>query len=303
MGRALAEAFPAAMAVFQEVDDALGEKLSDLIWTGPADALTLTENAQPALMATSLAAVRALESEYGAEAWRDVVFVAGHSLGEYSALAAAGAFSVADAARLLRRRGQAMQAAVPPGEGAMAALIGLDFAAASAVARDAAEGEVCEVANDNAPDQIVVSGSRAAVERAMRIAKERGAKRGIMLPVSAPFHSALMRPAAEVMREALARTDMHAPRVPVVANVRAAAIGDPVDIRAALVAQVVGAVRWCESVRFMAAGGVTRFVELGSGRVLSGLVRRIVPDVVAAGGTMSIGTPEGIAAFLPATAR
>lgn len=298
MGRALAEAYPAARAVFDEVDEALGERLSDLVWNGPAEALTLTANAQPALMATSMAALRAAESGQGADIWAGVGFVAGHSLGEYSALAAAGALTVGDAARLLRRRGAAMQAAVPAGEGAMAALIGLDLATARLVAAEAAAGEVCDAANDNAPDQIVVSGSRAAVERAIAIAKARGAKRAILLPVSAPFHSALMGPAAEAMRAVLAAAPIRSPRVPLVANVRAAAIADPDAIRAALVEQVAGTVRWRESVRYMAEAGVTRFAEFGSGRVLAGLVKRIVPGADA----VSVGTPEALAAFMPARA-
>ncbi len=290
MGKALAEAYPAATAVFDEVDAALDEKLSTLIWEGEAEALTLTSNAQPALMATSLAAMRALEAEgIGIEA---AAFVAGHSLGEYSALAAAGAISVADTARLLRIRGDAMQAAVPVGVGAMAALLGLDFAAAQAVAEEAAQGEVCQAANDNDPGQVVVSGHRAAVERAVEIAKAHGAKRALLLPVSAPFHSALMAPAAEVMRRALDEVEIRAPKVPVVANVRAEAVDDPDAIRALLVAQVTGVVRWRESIAWMGAQGVTEIWEIGAGKALSGMVKRIDKEI----STRAIGTPEDVAA-------
>jgi [acyl-carrier-protein] S-malonyltransferase len=298
MGKALAEAFPAARRVFDEVDDALGERLSALIWEGPMDRLTLTENVQPALMAVSLAALRALETETGFSAARDARFVAGHSLGEYSALAAAGAFSIADTARLLRIRGQAMQKAVPVGEGAMAALLGLDFAEAIAVAAEAAKssptsGEVCEAANDNGGGQVVVSGHKAAVERAVEIAKGRGAKRAMMLPVSAPFHCALMRPAADVMAQALAGVTIVRPVPPVVANVAAHAISDPAEIRQRLVEQVTGMVRWRECVAFIAQEGVTRFYEVGAGKVLSGLVKRIAAGTVAT----SVGTPDDIHAF------
>ena len=289
MGRAMAEAYPAAQAVFDEVDAALGEGLSGLIWEGTAEDLTLTENAQPALMATSIAALRALEAE--GIAWDGVAFVAGHSLGEYSALCAAGALSVADAARLLRLRGRAMQAAVPVGEGAMAALLGLDLAAATAVAEEAAAGEVCQAANDNDPAQVVISGHRVAVERAVAIAKERGAKRALMLPVSAPFHCALMQPAAEAMQAALADVEIAAPRVPLVANVRAEAVSDPDTIRALLVEQVTGAVRWRESVAWMAGQGVTAFWEVGAGKALSGMIRRIAKEAE----TRAIGTPEDVA--------
>ncbi|MEL6915556.1 MAG: ACP S-malonyltransferase [Pseudomonadota bacterium] len=289
MGRALAEAYPAAAAVFEEVDAALGEKLSTLIWEGEAEALTLTANAQPALMATSLAAVRALEAEGFSVG--DASFVAGHSLGEYSALAAAGALSVADTARLLRIRGQAMQEAVPVGVGAMAALLGLDFETAAAVAAEAAEGEVCQAANDNDPGQVVVSGHKAAVARAVEIAKGRGAKRAVMLPVSAPFHCALMRPAADVMAEALAKVELNAPSVPLVANVRAEAVSDPATIRDLLVEQVTGSVRWRESVAWMAANGVTEIWEVGAGKALSGMVRRIERSI----DTKAIGTPDDVA--------
>ncbi|MET4129507.1 ACP S-malonyltransferase [Roseovarius sp. MBR-6] len=273
MGADLAAAYPAARAVFDEVDDALGEKLSALIWEGAQEALTLTENAQPALMATSLAALRALEAEgAGIGAAR---FVAGHSLGEYSALAAAGALSVADCARLLRIRGRAMQAAVPVGVGAMAALLGLDFDTVRAVAEEAAQGEVCQAANDNDPAQVVVSGHKAAVERAVEIARARGAKRAVILPVSAPFHCALMQPAAEVMAQALGDVAITAPVVPLVANVRASAVSDPAEIRALLIEQVTGAVRWRESVQYMSGEGVTEIWEIGAGKALSGMVRRI----------------------------
>ncbi|WP_417839131.1 ACP S-malonyltransferase [Tritonibacter scottomollicae] len=274
MGQALAEAYPAAKAVFDEVDDALGERLSTLIWEGEIEALTLTQNAQPALMATSMAAMRALEAE--GVSIDKASFVAGHSLGEYSALAAAGSLSIADTARLLRTRGQAMQSAVPVGVGAMAALLGLDFETVKAVAAEAAaEGEVVQAANDNDPTQVVVSGHKAAVERAAEIAKEKGAKRAVMLPVSAPFHCALMQPAADVMAEALAGVEIKAPAVPLIANVRADAVTDPDTIRQLLVEQVTGSVRWRESVQAMAANGVTEFWEIGAGKALSGMIRKI----------------------------
>lgn len=274
MGRDLADAYPAARAIFDEVDEALGESLSALIWNGDIADLTLTANAQPALMATSLAAMRALEAEgFGIN---DAAFVAGHSLGEYSALAASGAISVADTARLLRIRGRAMQEAVPVGVGAMAALLGLDFMAASEVAAEAAaEGEICQAANDNDPAQVVVSGHKAAVERACELAKARGAKRALLLPVSAPFHCALMQPAADAMAEALAGVTVSAPAVPVVANVRAEAVSDPDLIRALLVEQVTGSVRWRESVMWMASQGVTEAWEIGAGKALSGMIKRI----------------------------
>ena len=274
MGQALAEAYPAAKAVFDEVDDALGERLSTLIWEGEIEALTLTQNAQPALMATSMAAMRALEAE--GVSIEKASFVAGHSLGEYSALAAAGSLSIADTARLLRTRGQAMQSAVPVGVGAMAALLGLDFETVKAVAAEAAaEGEVVQAANDNDPTQVVVSGHKAAVERAAEIAKEKGAKRAVMLPVSAPFHCALMQPAADVMAEALAGVEIKAPAVPLIANVRADAVTDPDTIRQLLVEQVTGSVRWRESVQAMAAKGVSEFWEIGAGKALSGMIRKI----------------------------
>ena len=293
MGKALADAFAPAKAVFAEVDAALGESLSTTIFEGPQDKLTLTENAQPALMAVSLAVMRVLEAEAGLSLARDAAFVAGHSLGEYSALAAAGTFSIADAARLLRTRGQAMQKAVPVGVGAMAALLGLDYDAAVAVAAEAAQGEVCQAANDNGGGQVVVSGNKAAVERAVEIAKGKGAKRAMLLPVSAPFHCALMAPAAEVMAEALSKVHVMAPVVPVVSNVRASALKDPAEIVKALVAQVTGTVRWRESVAYMAAQGVGKFYEIGAGKVLSGLVKRIADGAI---GT-AIGTPDDVAAF------
>ena len=273
MGRDLADAYPAARAVFEEVDDALGEKLSDLIWNGDQDTLTLTQNAQPALMATSLAAMRALEAE-GITLER-ASFVAGHSLGEYSALAASGAISISDTARLLRIRGKAMQEAVPVGIGAMAALLGLDFAAATEVAAEAAQGEVCQAANDNDPGQVVISGHKGAVERALVIAKEKGAKRAVLLPVSAPFHCALMEPAAAVMADALAQVTIASPSVPLVANVRAEAVTDAGVIAGLLVEQVTGSVRWRESVSWMAANGVADIWEIGAGKALSGMIRRI----------------------------
>ncbi|MGO4388475.1 ACP S-malonyltransferase [Microvirga sp. 2YAF29] len=293
MGKALAENFPQAKAVFDEVDEALSQKLSAIMREGPAEDLTMTANTQPALMAVSLAAIRVLEAEAGLDLKKHAAFVAGHSLGEYSALAAAGSFSIADTARLLRIRGNAMQSAVPVGQGAMAALLGLEFDAALEVARAAAQGEVCDAANDNGGAQVVVSGHKAAVERAVTIAQEKGAKRAVMLAVSAPFHCALMQPAADAMREALAGVTVNAPVVPVVANVEAAAIMDPNAIRDALVRQVTGTVRWRECVAYMAAGGVESFYEVGSGKVLTGLVKRI------ASGTTStaIGTPEDVAAF------
>ena len=290
MGKALAEVYPAARAVFDEVDDALGQKLSALIWEGSIEELTLTANAQPALMATSIAALRALESEGLGLA--QVSFVAGHSLGEYSALCAAGALGLADTARLLRIRGRAMQEAVPVGVGAMAALLGLDFAKAVEVAAEAAQGEVCQAANDNDPAQVVVSGHRAAVERALEIAKTKGAKRAILLPVSAPFHCALMAPAAEVMAGALASVTISKPLVPVVANVRAEAVSDPDTIRALLVQQVTGSVRWRESVLWMEQAGVTEFWEIGAGKALSGMIRRIASGAE----TRAVGTPEDVMA-------
>lgn len=273
MGKELADAYAPARAIFDEVDDALGEKLSDLIWSGDMETLTLTANAQPALMATSLAALRALEVEgFGLD---QAQFVAGHSLGEYSALAAAGALSVADTARLLRIRGAAMQDAVPVGVGAMAAILGLNFDQVCDVAHAAAQGDVCQAANDNDPSQVVVSGHKAAVERAVDLAKEAGAKRAMLLPVSAPFHCALMEPAAQKMAEALNDVDITRPAVPVVANVRASAVSDPSTIRSLLVEQVTGSVRWRESVAYLAGEGVTEIWEIGAGKALSGMIRRI----------------------------
>ena len=293
MGKALASNFAPARQIFEEVDSALGSKLSAVIFEGPADTLTLTENAQPALMAVSLAVLRVLEVEAGLDLAREAQFVAGHSLGEYSALAAAGAFTVADAARLLRTRGQAMQKAVPVGVGAMAALIGLEFDVAAAVAAEAGQGEVCQAANDNGAGQVVVSGNKAAVERAVEIAKTKGAKRAMLLPVSAPFHCALMRPAADVMAEALAKTTIKPPAVPVIANVLAKPVNEPGDIVRALVAQVTGTVRWRESVVLMAGAGVSSFYEIGAGKVLSGLIKRLADGAT----TAAIGSPEDVAAF------
>ncbi len=292
MGQALGAQFAAARAVFAEVDDALGVKLSEIMWQGPAEVLTLTENAQPALMAVSLAAMRVLETEHGFSLQDSVKFVAGHSLGEYSALAAAGALSIGDAARLLQLRGRAMQEAVPVGEGAMAALLGLDFAEAEKVAAEAAQGEVCQAANDNAPGQVVVSGARAAVERAVEIAKEYGARRAVMLDVSAPFHCDLMAPAAERMRAALAEIDVAAPVVPLIANVSAAPVSTPEEIRARLVEQVTGTVRWRESVIYMAQNGIDTVYEVGAGKVLTSLARRIERRLAA----YAIGTPEDVSA-------
>ena len=293
MGKALADSFAPARAVFDEVDEALGEKLSTLIFEGPADKLTLTENAQPALMAVSLAAMRVLEAEAGLDLARDAQFVAGHSLGEYSALAAARAFTIADTARLLRTRGLAMQKAVPVGAGAMAALLGLDLETATAIATEAAQGQACQAANDNGGGQVVVSGDKAAVERAVEIAKTKGARRAMLLPVSAPFHCALMQPAADVMADALSKVAVSAPVVPVVSNVLARSIQDPAEIVKALVAQVTGTVRWRECVAFMAQAGVTTFYEVGAGKVLSGLIKRIADGASAT----AIGTPDDIAAF------
>ena len=293
MGKALYEAFPAARAVFEEVDAALGQKLTQLMFDGPAEELTLTANAQPALMAVSLAALRALEAEKGLDLARDVAFVAGHSLGEYSALAAAGALTITDTARLLRIRGDAMQKAVPVGVGGMAALIGATKEQAAAVAAEAAQGEVCELANDNGGGQVVISGHKSAIERAIPIAQGKGIKRALALPVSAPFHCSLMTPAAEAMAAALASATIQAPKVPLVANVLASAITDPDEIRKRLVEQVTGSVRWAESMAWLGGQGVTRFVEVGSGKVLSGLVKRIV-DGASAG---NVGSPDDVTAF------
>lgn len=297
MGQELAGAFSVAAQVFEEIDEALGENLSKLMFEGPEDTLTLTENAQPALMAVSLAVVRVLQSEGGfdlASPTSGVKFVAGHSLGEYSALAAAGTFSISDAARLLKIRGQAMQKAVPVGVGAMAALLGLDLDAAAQVAEQAAQGEICTAANDNANAQVVISGAHGAVERAMVLAKEKGAKRCVMLPVSAPFHCALMAPAAEVMAEALAGVRMQQPAVPLVANVTASEVSDAAEIRRLLIEQVTAVVRWRESMLFLKSQGVEGLVEIGVGKVLSGLARRIDRDLAS----RNIGTPEDVEAFL-----
>ncbi|MDE0985184.1 MAG: ACP S-malonyltransferase [Yoonia sp.] len=297
MGKALADAYPTAKAVFDEVNEALNEDLSALIWNGDIADLTLTRNAQPALMATSIAAMRALASE-GVDI-SAASFVAGHSLGEYTALAATGALSLSDTARLLRVRGTAMQEAVPVGIGAMAALLGLDFETARAVAQEAAQGEVCQAANDNDPNQVVVSGHKAAVERALIIAKEKGAKRAMLLPVSAPFHCSLMAPAADVMASALEGVEITAPNVPLVANVAATAVTDPAEIRSLLVAQVTGSVRWRESVGYMAARGVTEIWEIGAGKALSGMIRRVDKSIA----TKSVGTPDDITAAVAALAE
>jgi [acyl-carrier-protein] S-malonyltransferase len=293
MGKALAEAFAPARRVFAEVDAALGEPLSDIIWNGPQETLTLTQNAQPALMAVSLAAMRVLEAEAGVKLDRDAAFVAGHSLGEYSALAAAQALTIADAARLLRIRGLAMQKAVPVGAGAMAALIGLEFGTVKVVATEAAGTEVCAAANDNGGDQVVLSGNKAAVERAVELAKTRGAKRAMVLPVSAPFHCSLMQPAADAMAEALAKVSVKSPCVPLVANVLARPISDPATIVRCLVEQVTGTVRWRESVQFMAQAGVTTFYEVGAGKVLTGLIKRIAPAAQAS----AVTTPDDVTRF------
>ena len=297
MGKALAEAFPESRAVFDAVDEALGEKLSSLMWDGPEADLTLTRNAQPALMAVSIAALRAIET-CGITVPAHATYVAGHSLGEYSALAAAGSLSLADTARLLRIRGDAMQEAVPVGEGAMAAILGLEIDEVRDVAETAGQGDVCAAANDNAPGQVVVSGTRAAVERAIDIAKARGARRALLLPVSAPFHCALMAPAAEAMADALAAIDIEPPVVPIVVNVLAEPVEEPAQIRHRLVDQVTGVVRWRESVEWMAAQGVTRLVEIGAGKVLSGLARRISPQLSG----MAAGTPDDIAKIAAAFA-
>jgi len=293
MGKALADAFVPARQVFEEVDAALGDRLSDIIWNGSAETLTLTENAQPALMAVSLAAMRVLETEAGVDLERDAAFVAGHSLGEYSALAAARALSIADAARLLRVRGRAMQKAVPVGAGAMAALIGLELPEVKSIAAEVASIGVCAAANDNGGGQVVLSGEKKAVERAVEIAKVRGAKRAMMLPVSAPFHCPLMQPAADAMAEALAKTSIMRPVVPLVANVLAEPISDPTEITHCLVQQVTGTVRWRESVLFMVRSGVTSFYEIGAGKVLTGLIKRIADNATAS----AVGTPEDVVRF------
>lgn len=293
MGRELAVAFPTAKHTFQEVDDALGQKLSHVMWEGPPETLQLTENAQPALMAVSLAVIRVLK-ENKIDLAKDAKFVAGHSLGEYSALCAAGALTLADAAKLLKLRGEAMQQAVPVGVGAMAALLGLNFDQAAEIAKEAAQGQVCAAANDNADGQVVVSGHAEAVDRAIALATTKGAKRAVKLPVSAPFHCALMQPAAEAMKQALAETKISAPVVPLIANVTASATSDPETIRKQLVDQVCGTVRWRESVLFMKEQGITQLVECGSGKVLAGLTKRIAPEITA----VSLETPAQIEEFL-----
>jgi [acyl-carrier-protein] S-malonyltransferase len=293
MGKALADTFPSARAVFAEVDAALNEQLSDIIWNGPGDTLTLTENAQPALMAVSLATMRVLEDEAGVDLRRDAAFVAGHSLGEYSALAAARALSITDAARLLRVRGLAMQKAVPVGKGAMAALIGLELGDVQLIAAEAESAGICAAANDNGAGQVVLSGDKLAVERAVEVAKARGAKRAMLLPVSAPFHCSLMQPAADAMAQALAKVTVNPPVVPLVANVLAQPISDPTEIVKSLVAQVTGTVRWRESIQFMAQAGVTTFYEVGAGKVLTGLNKRIADTATAS----SIGMPDDISRY------
>jgi [acyl-carrier-protein] S-malonyltransferase len=294
MGRELAQTFASAREVFEEVDAALSQNLSQIMWEGPKETLTLTENAQPALMAVSMAVMRVLEREKGFSLKDKVKFVAGHSLGEYSALAAAGAFSLADAARLLKLRGQAMQAAVPVGQGAMTALLGIGIDAARKVAEAAAQGEVCQVANDNEPTQVVLSGAKSAINRVPAVGKELGVRRAVPLPVSAPFHCTLMQPAADAMAKALAAVSVNAPSVPVVANVLAQPISDPAEIKKRLVEQVTGTVRWRECVTYMTANGVTHFYEIGAGKVLAGLAKRIDPNVAAA----SMGSSADIDAAL-----
>ena len=296
MGKALAETFPCAKAVFDEVDEALGQNLAAIMWDGPRETLTLTENAQPALMAVSMAVMRVLEQEKGFRLQDKVKFVAGHSLGEYSALAAAGSFSLADTARLLKLRGQAMQKAVAVGEGAMAALLGVGMDVAVKVAAEAAQGDCCQVANDNEPTQVVLSGHKRAIDRVADIGKPLGVRRAVILPVSAPFHCALMQPAADAMAEALSKVTVNKPIVPVVANVVATAISDPEEIKKRLVEQVVGTVRWRECVAYMAANGITDFYEIGSGKVLAGLVKRTASGANAT----SVGTPADIDAALAA---
>lgn len=298
MGADLAQAYETARHVFEEVDEALGQKLSQIIWEGPLDTLTLTENAQPALMAVSVAAARVLEQDKGISLKDKVKFVAGHSLGEYSALTVAGSLGLGDAARLLKIRGQSMQEAVPVGEGAMAALLGLDLPDAQKLAEAAADGDVCQAANDNAPGQVVVSGARTAVERAVEMASDYGARRAILLPVSAPFHCALMQPAADAMEQALGEVEIKQPAVPLIANVVAGEITDPEEIRKCLVEQVTGVVRWRESVMYMANAGVTTLYEIGAGRVLTGLARRIERSL----GATSAGTPEEVEAAAQALA-
>jgi [acyl-carrier-protein] S-malonyltransferase len=297
MGKSLYESFREARDVFEEVDDALNQPLSSIMFEGPIETLTLTENAQPAIMATSMAALRVLQAECGFQV-EDAAFAAGHSLGEYSALAATGALSLSDAARLLKLRGQAMQRAVPNGNGAMAALLGVDYDVASAIAEQAAAGEICAVANDNAAGQVVISGAKAAVDRALEIAKEKGAKRSVLLQVSAPFHCPLMASAAGVMSEALAVVRMQKPCIPIVTNMTAAAESDPEVLKRLLVDQVTGMVRWRESMEYLAREGVTEAMEIGAGKVLAGLMKRIAPEV----SMVSVGAPEDISAMLPQAA-
>ena len=292
MGQSLAQGFTVSRHVFEEVDEALGERLSRTLWEGPEATLTLTANAQPALMAVSLAAYAALRQEYGADAIKPA-FMAGHSLGEYSALAAAGAFSVAEAAKLLRLRGQAMQEAVPPGQGAMLALLGAEIEAAQRLAAAAAEGEVSQVANDNAPGQIVISGTKSAMDRAVKLAPEHGIRRAVPLPVSAPFHCALMQPAADRMADALEALTLNPPLVPIVSNVMAAPVTDPAEIKSLLVRQVTGVVRWRESVAYMVDHGAETLFEIGAGRVLTGIAKRVRAKADA----RSIGSPDEISAF------
>lgn len=299
MGKDLAQTFAAAREVFEEVDAALGQKLSAIMWDGPKETLTLTENAQPALMAVSMAVVRVLEREKGVSLKDRVKLVAGHSLGEYSALAAAGTFTLADAARLLKTRGQAMQQAVPVGQGAMVALLGVGLDVARAVAAEAAQGDICQIANDNEPTQVVLSGSKVAIDRVAEIGKKHGVRRALPLPVSAPFHCALMQPAADAMAAALDRVEVRMPAVPVVANVLAQPISDPTDIKRRLVEQVTGTVRWRECVTAMSEAGVTQFLEIGSGKVLAGLVKRILKDANA----LSVGTPADIEPAIAALGR
>ena len=299
MGRELAQAYKAAQDIFDEVDDALGEPLSRIIWEGPKDVLTLTENAQPALMAVSMAVIRVLEVEKGFKLADKVAYVAGHSLGEYSALAAAGAISVSDAARLLRARGKAMQQAVPVGQGAMAALLGVGLDVAEKVAAEAAQGDVCQIANDNEPTQVVLSGHKTAIDRVAEIGRKHGVRRAIPLPVSAPFHCSLMQPAADVMAEELAKVEVRRPVVPVVANVLAEPISDPEEIKKRLVEQVTGTVRWRESVLKMSELGVGDFYEIGAGKVLTGLIKRILKDANA----VSVGSPADVDEALAALGR
>lgn len=294
MGRELAQAYPEAKAVFDEVDEALGQKLSAIMWEGPQETLTLTENAQPALMAHSMAVMRVLEAQKGLKLGAMAKFVAGHSLGEYSALAAAGAFSVGDAARLLKLRGQSMQKAVPVGQGAMAALLGVGLDVARKIAADAAQGDVCDIANDNEPTQVVLSGHKTAIDRVAEVGKAHGLRRAIPLPVSAPFHCSLLKPAADAMAEALAKVEVRKPVVPVIANVLAAPIDDPAEIKKRLVEQVTGTVRWRECVLAMAAAGVTTLIEVGSGKVLTGLAGRIDKSLKA----QAVGTPADIEAVM-----